>query len=161
MAELEAVTLRRAVPGDEPTLAALCDVVHEIHRALRPDVFRVLEPSELREWFAARLGSATARAWLAEAGSVAVGYVLAIRQSREENPFTFALRWCELDQIAVLPEWRRRGVGRALTRAVVEDARGDGLQVQVQSWAFNVGAHALFEGFGFVPRMVRRELAGG
>lgn len=154
------VTLRRAATGDEPTLAALCDVVHEIHRALRPDVYRALEPSEVREWFAARLSSTTARAWIAEAGGVAVGYVLATRQSREQTPFTHALRWCELDQIAVLPEWRRRGVGQALARAVVEDARADGLQVQVLSWAFNVGARALFEGVGFVQRVVRRESIG-
>lgn len=142
-------------------MAALCSVVHELHLTRRPDVFRPIALPDLAEWFATRLTAATVRVWLAEQGGVAVGYVLAIHETREQNLFVHEQRWCELDQISVLPEWRRRGVARALVRAVVEDARAEGLAVEVCSWGFNEPAHALFSGFGFVPKVVRRELTGG
>lgn len=153
--------VRRAVAGDEATLAALCSVVHELHLARRPDVFRPIALPDLAEWFATRLATAAVRVWLAEQGGVAVGYGLAIHQTREQNLFVHEQRWCELDQISVLPEWRRRGVARALVRAVVEDARAEGLAVEVSSWGFNEPAHALFSGIGFVPKVVRRELTRG
>jgi ribosomal protein S18 acetylase RimI-like enzyme len=46
---------------------------------------------------------------------------------RAGNPFRRARRWCEIDQIAVDPAWRRRGVGRALMSAALEDVDARGL----------------------------------
>ncbi len=59
--------------------------------------------------------------------------------------------------VAVAPEWRRRGVATALLRRLLDDTRHDAqrgytLEVRVS----NVGAIALYERFGFRPRGVRR-----
>jgi [ribosomal protein S18]-alanine N-acetyltransferase len=59
--------------------------------------------------------------------------------------------------VAVAPEWRRRGVATALLRRLLDDTRDDAqrgytLEVRVS----NVGAIALYERFGFRPKGVRR-----
>ncbi len=59
--------------------------------------------------------------------------------------------------VAVAPEWRRRGVATALLERLLDDTRDDAqrgytLEVRVS----NVGAIALYERFGFRPKGVRR-----
>ena len=59
--------------------------------------------------------------------------------------------------VAVAPEWRRRGVATALLGRLLDDTRDDAqrgytLEVRVS----NVGAIALYERFGFRPKGVRR-----
>jgi len=59
--------------------------------------------------------------------------------------------------VAVAPEWRRRGVATALLRRLLHETRHDAqrgytLEVRVS----NVGAIALYERFGFKSKGVRR-----
>ena len=59
--------------------------------------------------------------------------------------------------VAVAPESRRHGVATALLRRLLDETRDDAqrgytLEVRVS----NVGAIALYEGFGFRPKGVRR-----
>lgn len=153
--------VRRAVVGDEQTLAALNRFVHDMHHARRPDYYKATRVDDVAAWFRERLEHPLPAAWIAEEGGAAVGYVLALFFDRPDNPFRQARRWCEIDQIAVDPAWRRRGVGRLLMRAALDEARARGLSdVELSSWAFNTDAHALFRSFGFVPRTVTFERRG-
>jgi len=53
---------------------------------------------------------------------------------------------------------RRRGVGRSLMRAALDEARARGFsEVELSSWAFNTDAHALFRSLGFEPRTLTFE----
>jgi ribosomal protein S18 acetylase RimI-like enzyme len=152
------VTVRAAVVGDEHALAALNRFVHEMHEARRPDYFKPTRVEEAAAWFRGRLEDPTAAAWIAEEDGLPVGYVLTFFHDRGENPFHRPRRWCEIEQIAVHPEWRRRGIGRALMAAALAEAGTRGLRyVELFSWAFNTDAHAMFRQFGFEPRLVRFE----
>jgi len=147
--------VRPAVPGDEPALTALNRFAHEMHLARRPDYFRATRADEAAAWFRDLLDKPTTAAWVAEEGGAPIGFVLAFFHERAENPFRRERRWCEIDQIAVDPAWRRRGVGGALMGAALEAARARGVRdVELSSWAFNTDAHALFRRFGFEPRVV-------
>jgi len=85
------------------------------------------------------------------------GRVRLLVGSRLRDGAAEALR-SEIDQIAVDPVWRRRGVGRALMAAALAEADKRGLRyVELFSWAFNTDAHTLFRGFGFEPRHLRFE----
>ena len=53
-----------------------------------------------------------------------------------------------ISSLVVAPEWRRRGVGRALLHHIIE-LRGDG-ELQVQTAARNLPALALYRQGGFV-----------
>ena len=114
------MTIRDAVPGDGPTLARLNEFVHGLHLDARPDFFRPAPPDEAAAWLASLADGPATRIWIAEADRTPVGYVLAYFHERPARPFTHARRWCEIDQIAVDPRWRRQGAARALTDAVLD-----------------------------------------
>jgi [ribosomal protein S18]-alanine N-acetyltransferase len=57
----------------------------------------------------------------------------------------------EVLSVGVLPQWRRRGVGRALFDAVVARTERDGLgSIVLEVAAENEAARALYAAFGFV-----------
>lgn len=63
-----------------------------------------------------------------------------------------------ITNVAVLPEYRRRGVGRALLERVFSLARDEGLSfVSLEVRVSNAGAIALYEGLGFKEEGRRRD----
>ena len=74
------------------------------------------------------------------------------------NPFCRARRWCEIDQIAVDPKYRRRGIGRSLILKAIAEARTEGIRdIEATSWSFNEETHEMFRRLGFSPKTVRFE----
>ena len=149
------MSIRRAGPGDAETLASLNRFVHDTHLARRPDYFMPPRGDAVSTWFREQLTRPSAAAWIAQERGSAVGYVLVFFHERAENPFRRARRWCEIDQIAVDPARRRRGIGAALVKVALEEASARGLHdVELSSWAFNDEAHAMFRQLDFEPRIV-------
>jgi ribosomal protein S18 acetylase RimI-like enzyme len=65
---------------------------------------------------------------------------------------------CEIDQVAVDPGCRRKGIAHALMLNAVSEAKSEGIPVEATSWSFNENAHELFRRAGFVPKTIRFEL---
>jgi GNAT superfamily N-acetyltransferase len=152
-------TIRAAGPGDERILAELNALVHEIHLCRRPDVFKPTDLDELAAWFQSLLPQAHVRAWIAEREGAPIGYVLAFHHKGRENPFQLARPWCEIDQIAVQPTSRNRGVARTLIQKVLDDADAENIRfIELNTWSFNEAAQQAFAQLGFIPKMVRYEL---
>lgn len=150
--------VRSALASDAPALAVLNDHVHKLHVAARPDFFRPTSPEEATPWFASHAEGSVSRAWIAEDEGGPVGYVLVFFHERAIRPFTHARRWCEIDQVAVAPEGRRRGTARALIDAALAEARRRGIhEIELSTWAFNAEAQAAFRRLGFAPRLIRLE----
>jgi GNAT superfamily N-acetyltransferase len=152
------VNIRRAAIGDEVLLASLNRFVQQLHLANRPDHFRPTESTELASWYRSLLAQPAARAWIAEGNALPVGYVLALFHELSGNPFVRPRRWCEIDQVAVDPDWRRKGIAHSLILHAVSEARSEGIPVETTSWSFNEGAHEVFRRLGFVPKTIRFEL---
>jgi len=88
--------------------------------------------------------------YIAEADGRPLGYILCRLVDRPENAFTFTNRFLLIDQISVRPDAQRRGVGTSLLKKAEGLARELGfLKIQLDSWDFNLEAHACFEKFGF------------
>ena len=63
-----------------------------------------------------------------------------------------AARVAEVRVLAVLPEHRRQGVGRALIERCISTARADGAtRVELLTHDVMTAAQALYAGLGFVP----------
>ena len=63
------------------------------------------------------------------------------------------------EELVVTAAQRRSGIGRALLQTVADAATAAGVsEVELNSWAFNHVAHAAFQSFGFVPKVIRFEL---
>src|SRR5258706_3500315 len=72
-------TTRRAVVGDERTLAELNGFVHALHLTNNPTYFRPVETEEVAAWFRGLLEDETVTIWIAEVDALSVGYVSALR----------------------------------------------------------------------------------
>ncbi len=109
------------------------------------EVLRIEEASFPTPWsertFRNLMRRANARLWVAESqvGEL-LGYAVA----------WFAGSKAELGDLAVSPEARRSGVGRALVEALLEDARNHGVQlVFLEVRESNAAARRLYEEVGF------------
>ena len=158
---MPSATIRPAAPEDGEILARLNSLVQQLHVTRRPDYFKPTVLAEVAEWFREGLGKPSVRAWIAEEGGAAVGYVLAVVRERPASPFCHARSWCEIDQLAVAPGARRKGVARALIARVIVESRAQRLSdVEANSWSFNDEAHITFRRLGFLPKTVRFEWHG-
>ncbi|MDT8368538.1 MAG: ribosomal protein S18-alanine N-acetyltransferase [Longimicrobiales bacterium] len=81
----------------------------------------------------------------------------------EDKLVGYAVLWCVVDQaelanIAVDPEWQRRGIGSRLLETVLERARARGvIELFLEVRAGNRVARELYHRRGFVPVGVRRD----
>jgi GNAT superfamily N-acetyltransferase len=149
-------TVRPATAGDVPQLVELNALVQTEHVAAEPDVFKPTRADEVAAWFAAELEASSERVWVAASGAQVVGYVTALAEARPEHLFCHARSWWEVDQLAVHPGWRRRGVARALLAAVAAEASRPGVgQLQLSTWCFNTGALEAWRHLGFAPQTTR------
>lgn len=146
------MTPRRATLADAPTLARLNAHVQGWHAARYPDVFYPTpDPQALTQYFADRLSDPGCTAFLM--GEPATAYALCQLQTREASIFSPAIRRLMIDHIAVAPEARRQGQGRALldaARQLARDLKVD--EILLDTWEGNHDAHAFFRAAGFLPR---------
>ena len=148
------VRVREATEADTSVVAALNTDVQRLHFEREPGRFRPPDAASvepvIRGWLE-RLDDV--KVFIAEdADGTATGYAVAIVERRAENPFTRETKFVELDQIAVLPAHRRRGVGRLLTLRVLQFAADLGIdRVELTTWEFNRDAKTFFASLGFVP----------
>jgi ribosomal protein S18 acetylase RimI-like enzyme len=146
------MTIRRATLADAATLADLNAHVQGWHAAHYPEVFFPSpDAAALTDHFAMRLADPGCSAFLS--GDPALGYALCQVQTREASIFSPPVRRLMIDQIAVAPEARRQGHGRALLEAARALARDNAVdEILMDTWEANHQAHAFFRAAGFEPR---------
>jgi GNAT superfamily N-acetyltransferase len=146
------MTLRRATPKDAATLARLNAHVQGWHAAHYPEAFfPAPDPQALTEYFADRMKDPACTAFLIDAP--ATGYALCQLHTRETSIFSPAYRRLMIDHIAVAPEVRRQGQGRALLDAARQLARELNVdEILLDTWEANTDAHSFFLAAGFTPR---------
>jgi GNAT superfamily N-acetyltransferase len=144
------VRVRPARYTDHGAIAVILDDFMMQHHAWRPNFFRPtligFTPAIFQSWLAEpdELNLA------AEIGEGVVGYTRAFRFSGFANEFVFARRGVHVGVLAVAPQARRRGVGRALFQAVEDwatafEAEAIGLDVS----PLNATARAFYATLGY------------
>jgi diamine N-acetyltransferase len=153
------LSMRPASPDDIEALARINVEVQDLHFENRPDQFKPSDQREIERWIEQLLQNPSARLWVADSGGALVGYVVVMVREKPENPFCPSRKWWELDQMGVVAARRRSGIGRALVRKVISEARAHGIdELELQSWTFNQNAQNAFSSLGFTPKIVRYEL---
>jgi ribosomal protein S18 acetylase RimI-like enzyme len=145
------MNIRQATPADSLLLSGLCRDVQSLHAEHHPDIFKIPQSDDFAvAFFDEILVDPMARIFILEKNGQALGYVLCKLMERPEGPFTFTLRYLQIDQISVRPEARGQGVGAALMKQAERFANElDVQRIQLDSWDFNIRAHAFFERLGF------------
>ncbi len=149
---MDEITIRRAAIDDAPLLSRL-------GARLFADTFGPAnDADDMRDYLASAFSLETQRAsfadsdWVAlvaeDAGQAAIGYVMMKRGSRGDG--VTGTSPVEVQRIYADHTWHGRGVGTALMRAAIEQARtwqGDVLWLAV--WEKNPRAIAFYEKTGF------------
>ena len=149
--------IRKATATDGMLLSSLCMDVQTLHAEHHPEFFKMPQSDDFAmSFFNTLLADNVFHIFIAEEDGQALGYIVCKSMERVENPFTFAMRYLLIDQISVRPQVRGRGVGTALMKQAEVLAGELGVQkIWLDSWGFNIKAHAFFEGVGFVKFMHR------
>ena len=145
------MNIRQAISTDSLLLSSLCMDVQSLYAKHHPEIFKTPESDDFAvSFFDELLAEPTTNIFVAEENGQALGYVSCKRIEREENPFTFTLRYLLVDQISVRPAAQGKGVGKALIKQAEALASELNIQrIQLDSWGFNTTAHAFFEQMGF------------
>jgi len=146
----ENVHVRAARYTDHSAIAAVFDDFMAMHHRWRPSFFRPtligFTPAIFQSW----LDEPDALNLAAEIRGSVVGYLRAGRFSGFSNEFIFPRRGVHVGVLAVAPQARRNGVGRALFQAVEEwanayEAEFIGLDMAPQ----NATARAFYAALGY------------
>jgi ribosomal protein S18 acetylase RimI-like enzyme len=156
--------IRLATLEDAPLLAALNGYVQALHHEAYPELFKPPAANdEIIAYFGEQLEEPENDFFLAEIEAEPAGYLWARFVHQPPNPFMHAIDHFVVEHIAVVPRWRRRGVGHALLDAAREGALERDLHLLTLSvWAFNARAQSVFARAGYEPYTIRmwREAAG-
>jgi diamine N-acetyltransferase len=119
---MEWFQVRTADSADVGPIARLNQHVQQIHVAAEPGDFHPVIPQQAEPFFSDLLASPVNVILIAEAFDRPLGYVWAQDTQRGSNPLTRPVRSLYIHHIAVDPDKRQMGIGRALVLGVEEEA---------------------------------------
>jgi diamine N-acetyltransferase len=153
---MESFQVRTADSADVGPIARLNQHVQQIHVAAEPGDFRPVIPQQAEPFFSDLLASPVNVILIAEELDRPLGYVWAQDTQRGSNPLTKPVRSFYIHHIAVDPERRHMGIGRALVLGVEEEASKRHVdRIALDHWAFNEEAQAFFASMGYEVFNVR------
>ena len=153
--------IRKATSSDIPRLVSLNRAAQDMHARAVPARFRRNAPEgEVERAFGAMIGAGASYWLVAERDDgQPIGFLSAEFREREESWCLRSHRVCYLAGIVVAPEFRRKGIARALLEELkhaVEARDVDDIELDV--WAFNDEARQAFTHLGFKRLMERMTL---
>jgi len=155
--------IRRAKSADVPRLVVLNRALQDAHAEALPKKFRRDVPEEVvARAFVAMMEAASSHWLVAEVDEKIAGFLSGEFREREESWCVKAHRVCYLAAIVVAPEFRRRGIARALLEELKREVAARGVDfIELDVWAFNEEAWRAFAKLGFERVMERMMLAAG
>ena len=150
-------TVRRALPEDLDGVTTVALATLEHHRTALPEHFRRQPDRAALARFVRDVLDDEDGAVLVAVGARGTvdGYALVRVHRRDADAFRDASVVVELDQLGVLPAAQGRGLGRALTAAVLDLATVVGASdVRLTVWTVNQRAIRLYERMGLTARQL-------
>ena len=140
-------TIRRATADDAEAISAVWEVVcaERVYTAVN----RPFTPQQERDYVASL--SDREGIFLAEVDGHTVGFQSLDLWAR----YTDAFDHVGVMGTIILPEWRRKGIGRYLAENMLDFARANGYEkIVIYVRAGNMGAQVFYRSLGFVPKGV-------
>ena len=154
ISSLPQVQIRDGLPADAPTICALSDETHRLHRARLPD--RFTPKNDYQNWLIARALSETppsdsnfnAKLRVAHDDDDMLGYVLLVWDKPKDDQETVQ---AVIADIAVVEGARQQGIAQALLGdADAQRVHNKWHSLTADVWLDNAPSHALFQKAGFV-----------
>lgn len=144
------MNIRKATVSDAPALAALNHSVQNMHADAFPEKFRRDTPDEsVARVFSTAIQSPS-NYWLVWVEEQPIAFICAEFREHDENWCVVAHRSCYLSGIVVAPQFRRKGIARALLEELKREAAARRVtSIELDVWAFNEQAKRTFATLGF------------
>lgn len=145
--------IQKLTEADYPQVGALYKALDDLHAQARPDCFIYREKEQVYppDAFAHNLSYPGGLELGAFDGEQLVGIVRATLW--EESGMRKDLKTVCLDNIFVLPAYRRKGIAAKLFAEVEAWAKAQGaVRLELHTWDFNRGAIAMYETMGMHPQ---------
>ena len=137
---------------DPELLARLNEPTKKLHVSLFPGHQKEADLQALAGYYRKTLTNENFRHLVAYEGETPVGFIHFEIQTHRENAFRPERRCAYVHVMGVMPDYRRKGIGRELFEAVEEEARSLGLSyVQLAYWTDNTVAKDFYKSLGFTP----------
>ena len=152
------ISLRQAIAADFAAVLRLRNQLVKESRVRRPDSFRPLVLGATEALFRSELSDPDGLTLIAECNGTAAGYAYVFTADHPGGDMNFPRRVTTIWELVVDPSHQRRGVGRALLRAIEAHATRDGAEViTLNVDATNNGARAFYEREGLIAKQEHRQ----
>jgi diamine N-acetyltransferase len=144
------IKIRNATPTDAGEISQLLQTVQNLHATLYPAIFRHVDHAALAEQVTQIISDSALHVRVAILDDVVAGYSMFKVDGCESSDLIHPHRYLFLEQIAVAPIFRRKGIAMALLNDFKIYAAQMGLtEVRLDVWGANAEAQACFEKAGF------------
>ena len=148
--------IRRAIIDDIDRLLALLSQVLEVHAELRPDLFVSGTTKYSREDLKEMLKDENNPIYVATINDYVVGYAMCEIRIPTSNMYPNKI--FHLDDLCVDEKYRHQGIGEALYKMVVNEAKEqDCYEVTLNAWPGNEAARKFYEKMGMKTRSIIME----
>ena len=148
--------IRRAIIDDIDRLLALLSQVLEVHAELRPDLFVSGTTKYSREDLKEMLKDENKPIYVATINDYVVGYAMCEIRIPTSNMYPNKI--FHLDDLCVDEKYRHQGIGEALYKMVVNEAKEqDCYEVTLNAWPGNEAAIKFYEKMGMKTRSIIME----
>lgn len=153
------MNIRRATEEDIPRLDDLLYQVHRVHSMGRPDIFRAGNKKYTDDELCEILANGATPVFVAtDADGTVVGYAFCVLQQVKGERSLMDRKTMYIDDLCVDENQRRRGIGEALYRFVLEESHRLACDaVTLNVWCLNEGAMKFYEKCGMTPLKIVME----
>lgn len=151
--------IRAMRPEDYDQVAEIFKNVHAMHQENRPDIYRELENPLSLEYFSTMCSDPNGIALCAVCSERIAGLAYTYLKEPSANPVVQPRVTAFMDDLAVHPDFRGQGVGKALleeTRRIAVERGACSLELMV--WAFNRNAIEFYKYAGMTARSIIMEM---
>ena len=135
---------------DAEIIARMNQPVQDLHYRLHPEYFKPSSYSEIVAYLKVQLEEVNWFCYLVDCDGVDVGYVLFYIRNYKENPFRKEYKGIHIDQISILPEYKRKGIGKMLMSKIESFAlKENATQIELTHWESNTEAKNFYKSIGF------------
>lgn len=142
---------------DYRLIASLNEEVQELHARLYPQIFKPYNDVGIEHALKKMIGGLNCYAFVAFQDETPIGYMVLLIKEQPESAFTFARESLYIDQIGVLSEYQKTGVGSLMMERAERLAKElDMNRVELDHWTANTVAADYFRTRGYT--MYREQL---
>ncbi len=149
--------VREAKTSDISAIFSIFTATQDWHSSHYPTLFREnVDMNKFSELMTAVIKNDTNFLWVASQKNKIIGYLFASLETDAGSFFTNGSRQIAIQQICIVSEYQKNGVGRSLMEKAISKAKKEkATEIYLDSFENNLNAQKAFKRMGFTPQRTR------